>query len=115
MAKGKVTYESRIEKAKERIKKKPQNALREIGKILVKEIKAITPVKTGNLRKSVGSWFRKKEGDLQIGFKAWYAHLVIFGTKENKREDFFTAKVLEKKDDIQGLIQDALKELEKDD
>lgn len=32
--------------------------------------------KTGNLKKSLGYWARKKEKDLQIGFKVFYAPFV---------------------------------------
>lgn len=114
MLKSKITYESKIEKAKEKIKEKPNNALKEIGKLIAAELRKITPVETGYMKKSIGYWFRKKEGDLQIGFKAFYSSNVILGDRDNKGNDFFTPLILDKKNDIQNLIQQALRELEKE-
>lgn len=127
---AKVTYESRIEKAKQKIKEKPQNALREIGKLLVVAIrnkakksgktrtyiingKEVT-VKPGRLKKSIGYWFRKREGDLQIGSKAFYAKWVEFGSSKNAKDPFLMPTVIENKDIIQSMIMDALKELERE-
>ena len=126
----KITYESRVEAAKEKIKEKPQTALKEIGKLLVIAIRnnaakssktrvytingrQIT-VKPGRLKRSIGYWFRKKEGDLQVGSKAFYAKWVEFGSSKNQKNPFLTPTVLEQKDMIQGMIRDALKELERE-
>lgn len=127
---AKVTYESRIEKAKQKIKEKPQNALREIGKLLVVAIrnkakrsgktrtyiingKEVT-VKPGRLKKSIGYWFRKREGDLQIGSKAFYAKWVEFGSSKNSKDPFLMPTIIENKDLIQSMIMDTLKELERE-
>ena len=123
------TFESYVEQAKEKIREKPQNALREIGKLLAREIRKATPrskstrtymrdgkevtVKPGRLRKSVGYWFRKRDGDLQIGSKAWYAHWVEFGSSRQRKEPFLIPTVMKHKDLIQKMIEDALKELTK--
>jgi hypothetical protein len=112
---GQVTFESRLEQCQQKIKEKPQRALPEIGKLIVAEVRKVTPKKTGYLRKSLGYWFRKKENDLQVGFKAWYAVPLILGTLGNKANNFFTNKILELVPTIQELIQEALKELEKED
>lgn len=112
---GQVTFESRLEQCQQKIKEKPQRALPEIGKLVVAEVRKVTLKKTGCLRKSLGYWFRKKEGDLQVGFKAWYAVPLILGTLGTKASNFFMDKIIELKDDIQELIQQALKELEKED
>lgn len=114
--KGKVTFEEKLEKCKQKIAEKPENALKEIGKLAVSEIKKETPVKTGALKKSCGYWYRKKEKDLQIGFKIWYARRVILGTLGTKaNNNFFIDKIMELLPTIQELIQQALKELEKED
>jgi HK97 gp10 family phage protein len=125
---AKLNYESRVEKAKQKIKEKPQNALREIGKFLAKEIrndaarstktriytingKQIT-VKPGRLKRSIGYWYRKKEGDLQVGSKAFYAKWLEFGSSKNTKKPFLMITVLRNVSVIQSMIADALKELD---
>lgn len=113
--KAKVTFESRLQQCKEKIKEKPENALKEIGKLAVSEIKKETPVRTGALKKSCGYWYRKKEKDLQIGYKLWYSVPLILGTLGTKANNFFIDAVMRLVPTIQELIQQALKELEKED
>jgi HK97 gp10 family phage protein len=124
------TYESRIEDAKRKIKEKPQNALREIGKLLTVAIRNKADkskkkrtyyykgkkivVKPGRLKRSIGYWFRKKENDLVIGSKAFYAHWEEFGSSKNPKSPFLMPAIMQNKDLIQGMIMDALKELEKE-
>ncbi|MDD5589476.1 MAG: HK97 gp10 family phage protein [Candidatus Nanoarchaeia archaeon] len=124
------TYESRIEEAKAKIKEKPQNALREIGKLLTYAIRQKAGkskksrtyylngkkinVKPGRLKRSIGYWYRKKENDLIVGSKAFYAHFEEFGSSKNPKNPFIMPVVMQNKDMIQGLIMDALKELEKE-
>ena len=126
---AKKNFESYVEEAKLKIKQKPEAALREIGKLLAREIRKKTPrskatrtyfyngrdisVKPGRLRKSIGYWYRKRDGDLQIGSKAWYAHWVEFGSSKQRKEPFIIPTVMQHLDTIQGLIEDALKELTK--
>jgi len=124
------TYESRIEEAKKKIKEKPTTALREIGKLLVTAVRKKASrskksrtyylngkkiiVKPGRLKKSVGYWYRKKENDLLIGSKAFYAHFEEFGSSKNPKNPFLMPAVFENKDMVQSMIMSALKELEKD-
>lgn len=125
------TYESRIEEAKKKIREKPENALREIGKLLAYKIrnrvkkstqtrkytlksgKQVT-VKPGRLKRSIGYWYRKKEKDLLIGSKAFYAKWVEFGSSKNQKQPFLMPTILEEKKLIQSMIMDALKELERE-
>ena len=123
-------FESYVDEAKQKIREKPQNALREIGKLLAREIRKNTPrskqtrtyykdgreitVKPGKLRRSIGYWYRKREGDLQIGSKSWYAHLVEFGSSIQRKEPFLVPTVMKHLDTIKGMIEDALKELTND-
>jgi hypothetical protein len=129
--KPKLNYESRVALAKEKIKEKPQRALQEIGKFLVKEIRKSTPkfsetrryknksgklitVKPGGLRRSIGYWYRKKEGDLQIGSKAFYAWLVEYGDHNRSKNPFLMPSVMKNVSVIQDMIKEALKELNKE-
>lgn len=130
MARQKLNYESRVELVKQKIHEKPENALKEIGKFLTKEIRANTPrgikrkikLKNGNmaeitpgrLRKSVGYWYRKKERDLQVGLKAFYAPMIELGTSTHQAHPFFLKTVEANVGVIQEMITDALKELNKE-
>jgi len=125
---AKMTYESRIELAKQKIREKPEKALQAIGKFLVKEIKLATPkgfgtrkitradgtvvtVKPGRLRSSFSYWYRKKEGDLQVGSKAFYASFFELGTSKQSKTPFFLPTVEKNVGVIQEMIAEALKEL----
>ena len=125
-----ITYESRIEKAKQKIHEKPQTALREIGKFLTKEIKIVAQkgketrqytfkgrritVKPGRLKKSIGYWYRKRQGDLQVGSKAFYAQWEEFGSSNNAKRPFIMPTVMKNVGVIQEMIKEALKELERE-
>lgn len=129
MARQKVSYESRIALVKQKIHDNPRRALNEIGKFLTKEIKnkALRSkqtrtytkngrkivVKPGRLRRSIGYWARKKEGDLQVGSKAFYAVWVEKGSSKNRAEPFLLSTVEANVSVIQEMIADALKELNK--
>ena len=122
-------FESYVDEAKARLREKPQNALREIGKLIAREMRKAAPrsketrtymrdgkevtVKPGRLRKSIGYWYRKRDGDLQIGSKAWYAHWVEFGSSRQRKEPFIIPTVMKHKALIQEIIENALKELTK--
>jgi HK97 gp10 family phage protein len=126
---AKKTYESRIELAKQRISEKPREALKEIGKFLAKEIRDAAPrsneartytlngrkivVKPGRLKRSIGYWYRKKDKDLQVGSKAFYAKWEEFGSSNNRKRPFLMPTVEKNVQVIQEMITDALKELNK--
>lgn len=131
MARQKLSYESRVDAAKKKISEKPQRALNEVGKFLVKEIRAATPksinkrhiktkggelkeIKPGRLKKSFSYWKRKKEGDLIIGSKAFYAQFIELGDSNHSKQPFFLPTVEKNIPAIQEMIAEALKELERE-
>ena len=68
------TFESNVDKVIVKIQEKPQRVMNIVGQNLVKEIKATTMKSQFHQRKAIltktlGYWARKKEKDLQIGFK----------------------------------------------
>jgi hypothetical protein len=70
----KITFETRVPQVIARLEEKPQFALHEIGRMMVPEVRAAAPKGTsGRLKKSVGYWYRKREKDLQVGAKIFYA------------------------------------------
>lgn len=127
----KITYESRIEQAKQRIAEKPREALREVGKILVSEIRKSAPIsnikarwvtrrdgkkvvlKPGRLKKGISYWLRRREGDLQVGAKSFYAPYMEFGTSRIRKTPFLLPAVMNNVKVIQELVTQALKELSK--
>jgi len=126
---AKKTYESRIEETKQKINDKPREALKEIGKFLAKEIRDAAPkstetrtyylngkpitVKPGRLKRSIGYWYRKRDKDLQVGSKAFYAKWEEFGSSNNPKRPFLMPTVEKNIKVIQEMITDALKELNK--
>jgi HK97 gp10 family phage protein len=129
VARKKITYESRIEEAKKKIQEKPREALKEIGKFLSKEVRDAAPkskesrtyvihgrrimVKPGRLKKSIGYWYRKRDKDLQIGSKAFYAKWVEFGSSKNMKQPFLMPSVEKNVSVIQSMIAESLRELTK--
>jgi hypothetical protein len=73
MARKPFEFVNNTEKVIEKIKEKPSKVLNIIGQNIVKEtkanIKSSKSSRRGMLAHSIGYWARKKERDLQIGFK----------------------------------------------
>lgn len=69
------TIESNLEKIIAKVEDKPQRVMNTIGLTLAREIRATTlksmyTTRTKILSRALGYWARKREKDLQIGFKA---------------------------------------------
>ena len=62
-------------------------ALRDTGKYIVKMTKSKVAKKTGILIKNTQYWARKKDGDLQVGFKpgGWYGLYQELGTEKHPK------------------------------
>ena len=130
MARTKVTYESKIKKAIQKIEEKPRDALKEIGKFLAKEVRDKAPksletrtikingrqvtLKPGRLKRSIGYWYRKRDKDLQVGSKAFYAKWLEFGSTNNRKQPFLINTVEQNVPTIQRMIERALRGLNKE-
>ena len=127
MAKRKpFTLESNIPKIIKKIEDKPGKVMNVIGQNLVKEIKATTLKSQYNSRykilsKSLGYWARKREKDLQIGFKmsiqrnAYGAGPgIVGGIMSGRESDPLKPVVLKNAETIKELIGKALKEIERE-
>lgn len=119
MAKRKpFTFESNLEKITEKIQEKPYRVMNEVGKSLVREMKATTMKtqfhkRSKILTKSLSYWARKKEKDLQIGFKMSIPGIVgkmITGAEA----DPLKPVVLKNADIIKNMIAVALDEIRKE-
>lgn len=118
MAKTPFTLESNLGKVTDKIHEKPMKVMNIIGQAIVKETKATT-MKTQFhqrrkiLSKTLGYWARKKEKDLQIGFKMSIPGIVgkmITGVED----DPIKPVVIKNADLIQKLIGEALDEIRKE-
>ena len=106
--KASFTFESNVDKITERIEEAPEKVLNVIGQNLVKEIRPTLVKRTGKLKKSLGYWARKKEKDLQIGFKIFYAPFV-FGIEKDPIKPF----VIKNAQIISEMIKKAIDEIGK--
>ncbi len=111
MAKKPFTLEDNFDKVSEKIQETPHRVMNIIGQNLVKDIRPTLPSfykdrKGRRLSRSLGYWARKQEGDLQIGFKMFYAPFVM-----NRNSEPLKASVIKNKDMIVKLIAEALNEI----
>lgn len=126
MAKNPFTFESNLEKIQEKIQENPRKVLNVIGQQLVREIRANElksnyDQRTKILSKTLGYWARKKEKDLQIGFKMSIdknSHGagpgIIGGIMTGAEPDPIKPAVLRNKDLIQELIAQAVDQIRKE-
>lgn len=111
MAKKKepFTFESNLHKVVPKIEEEPYRVLNVIGQNLVKEIRGtlrqFTKKRSGNLDKSLAYWARKKEKDLQIGFKIFYAPFVL------ENDDPLRPVVVKNAELIKQMIAKAIEEI----
>lgn len=107
MARKQFEFESNLDKVIPRIEKSPHKVLNEVGKGIAREARTKVPRRSGRLKKSLQYWARKKEMDLQIGFKEFYAPFVY------DHDDPIKPVVIKNKDLIQQLLAKALNEIGK--
>ncbi len=117
MAREPFTYESNIDKIIEKIEDTPGRVLNTVGQNLVREIKATTLKSQFHqrrkiLHKSLGYWARKKDKDLQIGFKMSIPG-IIGKMLTGQEEDPLKPVVVKNADNIQKAIALALNEIGK--
>lgn len=112
------TLESNLEKVIDKVKEKPFRVLNTVGQSLTKEIRATT-MKTqfhrrkAILSKTLGYWARRKEMDLQIGFKMSIPG-IVGSMILRKEEDPMKPVVVQNADNIKKLIGEALNEIQKE-
>ena len=112
------TLESNLDKVINKVHEKPHRVMGTIGQNIVKEVRATTlksqfHQRRAILSKTLGFWARKKEQDLQIGFKLSIPGIVgkIMSGAEN---DPIKPVVVKNKDIIQQMIAEALSEISKE-
>lgn len=112
------TLESNLDKVIDKVKEKPFKVMNAYGQSLVKEIRATTLKTQFHRRKSIlsrtlGYWARKKEMDLQIGFKMSIPG-IVGAMIMRKEEDPIKPVAVKNADNLKRLIAEALNEIQKE-
>ncbi len=126
MARKPFTFMSNIDKVIEKIEEKPEKVLRVIAQNLTREVRAnlrkYYQKRTGTMDKSLsyslnrrmyqqsnfGQWPPSRTPFLMIGFKAFYAPMVL------RNNDPIKPVVIKNKDLIQEMIAKAIDEINKE-
>lgn len=108
------SYISKVDKAKKKIQEKPEKVYNIIGQFLVSEMKRKARKRSGRLRKSIQYWARKREKDLQIGSKSFYAAAWELGNSKHSADPFMLPTVEENIDTIITLTKQVYSELNND-
>lgn len=120
------TLESNLDKVISQVESKPQSVMNIIGQKLRKEIQSTTlqsqyNQRTKILQKSLQYWARKKEKDLQVGFKMSVEKNaqgvgpgIVGGILTGTEPDPIKSVVIKNKDYIMEIIGKALDEIRKE-
>ncbi len=105
-----VTFTSGVDRANYTIRELSRAALKDVAKVLRKKmiakLKNLPGMKKNKrLYKSTQYWVRKKETDLQMGFKhnTWYGVLQELGGNNQPKRSVLRDTVFESVDDIQKI------------
>lgn len=109
-----VSYQSKVNKAIQKINDKPDKFLSKIGSFVASEARRRQRKKTGRMRKGTQYWARKKSKDLQIGSKCFYNPAWEKGNKNINAEPTFLPTVEENISTIQTLVKASYSELNND-
>lgn len=105
-----ITFTSSVDKANYTIRELSRAALKDVAKVLrkklISKLKELPGMKKHKrIYSSTQYWVRKKETDLQIGFKhnAWYGVLQELGGNNQPKRSLLRDTVFESIDDIQRI------------
>lgn len=109
-----VSYQSKVNKAIQKINEKPDKFLNKIGSFIASEARRKQRRKTGRMRKGTQYWARKREKDLQVGTKCFYEPAWEKGNKNISAEPTFLPTVEENIGTIQKMVKASYSELNND-
>lgn len=105
-----IRFESNVDATKYLLTELTRAALRDTAKLLrkriVEKLKKLPGMKKSKrIYSSSQYWVRKKESDLQIGFKhnTWYGVLQELGDRGQPKRDILRSTVMENIDEIQQI------------
>lgn len=110
-----VEYQNNCDQAMYYIEQLIQAALKDTGKFITKEARKKIPKKSGRARKFTQYWVRKKDLDLQVGYKpsGFYGGFFETGTEKTPKIAPIYSSVKENIDTIQRIQGQYLSELNK--
>ena len=99
-----VTFTSSVDKVNYTLQELTRAALKDVGKFVARETRAKIQRRTGRLAKNTQYWVRKKDTDLQVGFKpgGFYGGFQELGTKNIPKVGALYNSVAE---NIQMIVQ----------
>lgn len=109
-----VSYDTKVNKAIQKINENPSKFLNKIGSFLVSETRRKQRRKSGRLRKGTQYWARKRSKDLQIGSKTFYSPAWEKGNKNMRPQPAFLPTVEENIGTIQRMVKSSYKDLNND-
>jgi len=82
-----VTFVSSVDRVNFTLNELTRAALRDVAKFILEETRSKISKRTGRLAKNTQSWVRKKETDLQVGFKpgGFYGGFQELGTSKTPK------------------------------
>jgi len=82
-----VTFVSSVDRANYTLQELSRAALKDVGKFVCRETRKKIKRRTGRIAKNTQYWVRKKETDLQVGFKpgGFYGGFQELGTKKTPK------------------------------
>lgn len=105
-----VTFTSGVDRANYTIQELSRAALKDVAKVIrkkmISKLKELPGMKKNKrIYSSTQYWVRKKETDLQLGFKhdTWYGALQELGGKNQPKRSILRDTVFESIDDIQKI------------
>ena len=114
-----VTFTSSVDKANYTIRELSRAALKDVAKVLrkklISKLKELPGMKKHKrIYSSTQYWVRKKETDLQVGFKhnTWYGVLQELGGNNQPKRSLLRDTVFESIDDIQRIEAQYLSAIE---
>lgn len=83
-----VTFISNVDRVAYTLEELTRAALKDCGKFIARETRQRIKKRTGKLTKNIQYWVRKKDSDLQIGFKpgGFYGGFQELGTKTTPKQ-----------------------------
>ena len=113
MAKSKITFEDNFDLIRDGVQSAPSSVMKQIGQQVSRETRNKLDRQTGRLKKSIGYWARKREGDLIIGYYNNYIMKFAAFYKEAVEEanNPLIDIVRNNKDYISSLIGEALQSI----
>lgn len=117
--KGGIEYVSNVDRAKYTLEELSRAALRDVAKLIrkrmVEKLKKLPGMKKSKrIYNSTQYWVRKRETDLQIGFKhdTWYGVLQELGDKNQPARHILRGTVMENLDEIRKIEGQYLSSIE---